>query len=201
LQQIENCTAVVLTGGESKRMGSDKAMVELAGKPMAAHIVEMIDPLFSDILISVREYRTDVTLPQIKDDYAGSSCPASKGRGPMLGIKSALEAAQSDWIFVIACDMPFVSTALIQELASHRAENDAVLTYVSDRPQPLFGFYAKSALPLMQARIAEGQRSMMRLIDKLDVCLLSEAQVKKINPQLRSLMSLDSIEAVKKMEL
>lgn len=201
MKRIENCTAVVLTGGESKRMGSDKAMVEIDGKPMAAHIVEMIDPLFSDILISVREYRTDVTLPQIKDDSAGSGCPASKGRGPMVGIKSALEAIQSDWLFVIACDMPFVSTTLIQELASKRGDHDAVLTYVSDRPQPLFGFYAKSSLPLMQARIVEGQRSMMRLLDKLDVYLLPEEQVKAIDPELKSLISLDSIEDVKKMEL
>jgi len=193
MRLIENCTAVLLTGGESRRMGADKAMAEIHGKPMAAHIIEAIDPLFSDLLISVREFRTDVTLPQIVD--------SSSGRGPMIGIKSALEAVQTDWLFVIACDMPFVSTDLIHALALKREHHDAVLTHVSDRPQPLFGFYAKSCLPQMQVRIAEGQRSMMRLLDQLDVCLMAEAEVKAIDPQLNSLMSLDSVEEIKKMEL
>ena len=182
----------MLTGGESRRMGTDKAMAEINGKPMAAHIVEAIDPLFSDILISVREFRTDVTLPQVID--------TSSERGPMIGIKSALEAVQTDWLFVIACDMPFVSTELIQTLALRREQHDAVLSYVSDRPQPLFGFYAKSCLPLMQSSIAEGQRSMMRLLDELDIYLLPEEEVKAIDPQLKSLMSLDRVEEVKKME-
>jgi len=196
---IENCTAVVLTGGESRRMGADKAMTEIAGKPMAAHIVETLDPLFSDILISVREFRTDVTLPQVID--------RSSERGPMVGIKSALEAVQTDWLFVIACDMPFVSAELIHHLASERGDQDAndnydvILPYVCDRPQPLFGFYAKKrCLPMMEIRLAAGQRSMMRLLDQLNTYYLPEEQVKQIDPQLRSSMSLDTLEEVKKME-
>ena len=174
-------------------MGRDKAMMEINGKPMAAHIVEALDPLFSDILISVREFRSDVTLPQIID--------TSSERGPMIGINSALQAVQTDWLFVIACDMPFVSTDLIHTLALKRENHHAVLTHVDDRAQPLFGFYAKSSLPLMQSRIAEGQRSMMRLLDELDVWLLPETEVKSIDPQLKSLMSLDREEDIKKMEL
>ena len=192
MSHIENCTAVVLTGGESRRMGRDKAMTKIAGKPMVAHIIETIDPLFSDILISVREFRTDVSLPQIID--------SSSARGPMIGIKSALEAMQTDWLFVIACDMPFVSTELIQALVLKRENHHAVLTHVDDRAQPLFGFYAKSCLPLMKTSVAEGQRSMMRLLDQLDVYLLPEAEVERIDPQLNSLMSLDTVEEVKKME-
>ncbi|MDX8389690.1 MAG: molybdenum cofactor guanylyltransferase [Mariprofundaceae bacterium] len=197
MNPIDNCGVVILTGGESKRMGSDKAMVEVAGKPMIDHIVESVEPLFSEILISVREFRSGMKLPQVKD---GLPCSASECRGPMVGIKSALEAVQSDWLFVIACDMPIVSTTLIYELASHRAGYDAVLVHAFDRPQPLFGFYAKTCLPLMQARIAEGKRSMMRLLDQLNVCLLSEEKVEAIDPQLRSLMSLDTVEEIKTVE-
>jgi len=193
LNLLENCTAVILTGGESRRMGRDKAMVKIKGKAMVGYIVEALDPLFSDILISVREYRSDVTLPQIID--------SSSERGPMIGINSALQAVQTDWLFVIACDMPFVCTDLIHTLALKRDQHEAVLTHVSDRPQPLFGFYAKSSLPLMQRRIAEGQRSMMRLLDELDVYLLPETEVKAIDPELKSLMSLDREEDIKKMEL
>jgi len=193
LLQINNCTAVILTGGESKRMGgADKASIVLAGKSLLGHVLARIEPLFSDILVSVREQRLDIAYPKIVD--------SSKERGPMVGIKAALEAVKTDWVFVIACDMPFVSTGLIQHLAELRSQHDVVVPFVYDRPQPLFGFYHKTCLSLMEARMKQGQRSMIRLLDDLDTCLLSEQQVKAIDPELKSLLSLDSLEDVKKVE-
>jgi len=192
LLQIDNCTAVILTGGESKRMGSDKASVVLAGKSLLEHVIAQLEPLFSDILISVREKRPDIVYPQIVD--------GAEDRGPMVGIKSALESVKTDWVFVIACDMPFISTNLIQHLTGFRNQHDAVVPFVYDRPQPLFGFYNKTCLPLMETRIMQGQRSMIRLLDNLDTFLLSEQQVKAIDPELKSLLSLDTVEDVKKVE-
>jgi len=192
LIQINNCTAVILTGGESKRMGSDKARIVLAGKSLLEHVLAQVEPLFADVVISVREQRSDIKYPQIIDD--------AQGRGPMVGIKAALEVVKTDWVFVIACDMPFVSTGLIQHLAELRGEHDAVVPFAFERPQPLFGFYNKTYLPLMEARMKQGKRSMIRLLDELDTCQLSEQQVKTIDPELKSLLSLDTIEDVKKVE-
>jgi len=118
----------------------------------------------------------------------------------MVGIEAALEAVKTDWVFVIACDMPFVSTGLIQHLAGLRSQHDAVVPFAFNMPQPLFGFYHKTCLPLVQTRMKQGQRSMIRLLDDLDTCLLSEHQVKAIDPELKSLMSLDSLEDVKNVE-
>jgi len=189
---IEDCTAIVLTGGESKRMGSDKANVVLAGKPLLGHVLEQLEPLFSDILISVRKPRPDIEHPQIID--------TDEDRGPMVGIKAALTAVETDWVFVIGCDMPFVSTGLIQHLSGLRSAFDAVVPHVFDRSQPLFGFYNKTCLPLMETRMKQGQRSMIRLLDDLNTFELSEQQVKAIDPELKSLLSLDTIEDVKKVE-
>ncbi|MDX8406231.1 MAG: molybdenum cofactor guanylyltransferase [Mariprofundus sp.] len=189
---MDNCTAVILTGGESRRMGSDKAAVLLHGKPLLQHVLEQLEPLFADIVISVREHRDGFTCPQIID--------VSEGRGPMVGIQAALEQVQTPWIFVIGCDMPFVSAPLIAHLASKRSSHDAVVCYADDRPQPLFGFYATSCLPLMRTRIAQGKRSMIRLLETLDSYMLAELQVKAIDPQLKSLISLDSVADVKRME-
>jgi len=192
LLQINNCTAVILTGGESKRMGSDKASVVLSGKSLLGHVLAQLEPLFSEILISVREIRSDITYPQIVD--------GAEDRGPMVGIKSALEAVKTEWVFVIACDMPFISTGLIQYLAGIRSQHDAVVPFAFDRPQPLFGFYNKTCLPLVEARMKQGQRSMIRLLGDLDTHVLSEQQVKAIDPELKSLLSLDTMEDVKEVE-
>jgi len=189
---IDNCTAVILTGGESKRMGADKASVVLSGKPLLEHVLAQLEPLFADILISVREKRPDIVYPQIVD--------GSESRGPMVGIQSALEAVKTDWVFVIACDMPLISTGLIQHLAGLRSQHDAVVPFAFNRPQPLFGFYNKTCLPLMEARMKQGKRSMIRLLDDLDTYLLSEQQVKVTDPELKSLLSLDTMEDVKEVE-
>jgi len=189
---IDNCTAVILTGGESKRMGADKASVVLSGKPLLEHVLAQFEPLFADILISVREKRPDIVYPQIVD--------GSESRGPMVGIQSALEAVKTDWVFVIACDMPLISTGLIQHLAGLRSQHDAVVPFAFNRPQPLFGFYNKTCLPLMEARMKQGKRSMIRLLDDLDTYLLSEQQVKVTDPELKSLLSLDTMEDVKEVE-
>ncbi|MDQ6954473.1 MAG: molybdenum cofactor guanylyltransferase [Mariprofundaceae bacterium] len=189
---IKDCTAVVLTGGESQRMGADKAMVLLDGKPLLEHVLENITPLFSQMLVSVHTLRPDLKYVQIVDD--------AEGRGPMVGIQCALEEAKTDWVFVIACDMPFVSTVLIQTLANKRESFAAVVPYVFDRPQPLFAFYSKTCLVNMQVRMKQGQRSMIRLLAELDTYILSEQQVKRIDPKLRSFISLDTVEDVNKME-
>jgi len=192
IKQVANCTVVVLAGGESKRMGSDKASVVLAGKSLLGHVLEQVEPLFSDILISVREPRPAIKYPQIVDK--------SEDRGPMVGIKAALEEVKTGWVFVIACDMPFISTGLIQHLAGLRSEIDAVVPHVFDRPQPLFGFYNKTCLPFIEERMKQGKRSMICLLADLETCQLSEQQVKAIDPELKSLLSLDTLEDVKKVE-
>ncbi len=192
MQPIAHCTAVILTGGESRRMGSDKARVLWAGTPLLEHVIGAIEPLFSDIWISVREKRANLLYPQVVD--------RAQERGPMVGIKAALEAVQTDWVFVIACDMPFISTRLIQHLATLRNQHDAVVPFAFDRLQPLFGFYHTRCLPLMDVRMKQGQRSMMRLLDALDTHILREQEVRRIDPELRSFISLDCMEDVRKME-
>jgi len=189
---ISDCTAVILAGGESRRMGADKAGTLLHGKPLLQHVLEQLEPLFADIVISVREQRDDIACAQIID--------TSEGRGPMVGMMAALEQVKTPWIFVIGCDMPFASAPLIELLAAKRRNHDAVICYAHDRPQPLFGFYATSCLPMMRVRLERGERSMMRLLGALDSYMLAELQVKAIDPQLKSLISLDSAEDVKRME-
>jgi len=189
---LTDCTAVILAGGESRRMGADKATTLMHGKPLLQHVLEQLQPLFADIVVSVREPRHDIDCAQIID--------ISEGRGPMVGIQAALEQVSAHWIFVIACDMPFAAVPLIRLLASKRESHDAVVCYAHDRPQPLFGFYARSCLPMLHARIANEERSMIHLLGALDSYMLAESQVKAIDPELMSLMSLDRAEDVKRME-
>ncbi len=69
---IEDCTAIILAGGESSRMGRDKATLPINGKPLLQSVIDTVQPLFAHTLVSVREPRTGIALQQVYDAQIGA---------------------------------------------------------------------------------------------------------------------------------
>ena len=189
---IHDCVAVVLAGGESKRMGADKASVLLDGKSLLNHVLEAVRPLFEKTVVSVHTRRDDLDDTQVVD--------TSKARGPMMGVCQALEVVETDWVFVVGCDMPFVSPDLIRLLAAKRSGHDAVVVMHKKMPQPLFAFYARSCLPVMQTNIQQDKRSLRHMLAQVDTHYVSEEDARTADAELKSLCSLDTEEDVKNRE-
>jgi molybdopterin-guanine dinucleotide biosynthesis protein A len=204
---ITDCTAIILAGGDSKRMGRDKAALPFNGETLLQSVIAGVKPLFAQTLVSVRELRGDVALPQICDTQADG--------GPLVALISALEAITTPWAFVVACDMPFVAPALTAHLASLRAtlspsslphggERDAdslrenylyhqaVVPEVDGHAQPLAAFYARSALPILQSSLASGNKSLTGALKTLDVRYVTADELVQFDPQLRSFFDLDT---------
>ena len=116
---IDDCTAIVMTGGRSRRMGRDKATLLLGEQTLLQRVVDIVQPLFAELRVSVRVPRPDLPWPQIGDRHQDA--------GPLAGLCAALEDARTPWIFALATDMPFVKPALIELLARRRAGFDAVV--------------------------------------------------------------------------
>jgi len=185
---IKNCTCVILAGGESKRMGQDKASMLMADDTLLNHVIRRIQPLFGVPFISVRESRKHLLFPQL--------CDRMNGAGPMAGIETALERVDSQWVFAIACDMPFVSSGLIDAMAEKRDDHDMVVPFVDGSLQPLAAFYSKSCLPCMQSQLKSGDRSLKSLIRKLDAIIFTEGECRQYDPDLQSFLDLDTPEDV-----
>jgi molybdopterin-guanine dinucleotide biosynthesis protein A len=181
---IADCTAIILAGGESKRMGRDKAALPFNGETLLQHVIASVQPLFAQTLVSVRELRTDVALPQICDTQANG--------GPLVGLISALEAATTPWVFVVACDMPFVAPALITHLASLRDQHHAVVPKVNEYAQPLAAFYARGCLPVLRQSLAGGNKSIIGALKSLDVRYVGADELLQWDAQLRSFFDLDT---------
>lgn len=190
---IENCTAVILAGGESRRMGRDKMQVKFRGETLLNRSIANLTPLFADIVLSVR-HSVPVDVPQAN---VMQIIDVGEGRGPMVGIAAALEYAKTDWIFAIGVDMPFVVPEVVQHMSEQRTGHDAVLAEIGGRLQPMPAFYAKEAcLPAMQARIEQGRRSLMRLIPALHATILTEDDFRPFDPDQHSFTDFDTPEDV-----
>ena len=189
---VDDCSAVILAGGAGRRMGMDKADLMLNGETLLHRAIRRLQPHFSTLLISVRHPRPSVTLPQL--------CDPSSMAGPMAGIIAALRMAKTRWLFAVACDMPFVSENLIRALATYRRNQPAVVAEVGGVLQPLFGFYAADALPLMERNIAAGKGSLQYLLREQNITTINEAECRRHDPELLSFMDLDTIEDTRHAE-
>jgi len=181
---IADCSAIILAGGESKRMGRDKAALPFNDGTLLQCVIGSVQPLFAQTLVSVRKLRGDVALPQI--------CDMQVDGGPLVGLISALDAVTTPWTFVVACDMPFVDSALIVHLASLRAEHQAVVPQVNEHAQPLAAFYARSALPLLRASLESGNKSLTGALKTLDVRYVAANELLQFDSHLRSFFDLDT---------
>ncbi len=184
---IVDCTAVIMAGGESQRMGRDKATLVLGEQTLLQHVVNIVQPLFSKVVVSVRQIRPEIELPQICDTYPNA--------GPLAGLCAGLEQAATPWIFAVATDMPFVQPAMIEQLAQRRAGFQAVVPVVQGHPQPLAAFYSVDCLSTIQGLLdATGKRSIRAALDLLNVCYVDTSELLAVDPSLQSFFDLDTPE-------
>lgn len=181
---VEDCTAIILAGGDSHRMGRDKAILEFAGQTLIQSVLDTVQPLFPTTIVSVRRARPEINLPQV--------CDTEESGGPLTGLVSALAQVTTPWVFVVGCDMPFVSPDLIKLLATNRAEYQAVVPVAHGRAQPLLAFYSSTCLTAMRANLASGDKSLLGLLKRLSVCYVGEGELLGVDPQLRSFFDLDT---------
>ena len=180
---IADCTALILAGGESRRMGQDKANVLLGEQTLLQRVADIVQPLFMDTIVSVRQPRADCHLKQVCDD--------PKHAGPLAGLAAGLARAGTPWVFAVACDMPFITPPLIGYLAGFREGFDAVVPVVQGYPQPLTAFYATRIQgTLLELMSGEEKQSLRALLDKLAVRYVNEAEIQAAD--MRSFFDLDT---------
>lgn len=125
----QKITAIILAGGASSRMGSDKALLEWRDHPFIVHIIESLRTQADDIVINTNSPRdfAQFNLPTISD--AGTD-----RRGPLAGILAAMNYSTTPWTLVVPCDNPLLSTRLVARLAValEQEQSDLAFAYSND---------------------------------------------------------------------
>ena len=155
----------MLAGGESSRMGRDKALLPFHGGVLAGHVAATVAAAAgSAILIGNPEKYGHLGYPVIPD--------RSPGAGPVGGIETALTCTNADWNLVLACDMPAVGTAFLRGLldAAERLNADALVPAgPSGRPEPLCAVYHRRCLAELRRALAAGVRKITDALAGLEV--------------------------------
>jgi len=152
-------TGVILAGGRSRRMGRDKATLEIAGKVLIEGIAELFGQLFPKTLIAGE--RPDLArpnLPAYADTYPGSA---------LGGLHTGLVHAETPYIFVAACDMPFVDEGLIRALLERRFGYDVILPGTPEGLEPLIACYGQTCLPVIRRQLQAGNFRILDIYPEL----------------------------------
>lgn len=157
-------TGVVLAGGQSRRMGFNKAEAEMHGESMLIRMIDKLKEITPTILISSgTDSYPNIPFPQIPDEYP--QC------GPLGGIYSVLKASNTKLNLVVSCDMPLVSITLLEYIVAKAKESKALITVPVDhysQLQMMCAVYHKDVLPTLQQQIDTHALKMKCLVDLVE---------------------------------
>lgn len=178
---IVGITGIVLAGGMSRRMGTDKAFVEIEGVPMIQRVLRALAECCFEVLIATKDLSAyeHLGVRGIPDRLALQA--------PLVGVCSGLRAASTGWAFVVACDMPHLSPDAVRLLARLAEGHDAAVPWVDGRWHPLHAVYATSTLPLFESHLAAGELRMWAALESLRVRRVTAAEIATADPDLRTL--------------
>ena len=162
-----NFSAVILAGGKSSRMGCDKAFIELEGQTLLARQIQLVRAAGAvEVFISGQ--------PGV--NYSEFGCPVLTDRfhdaGPLAGIHSALAAADSPLMLVLAVDLPGMPADFLRKLAAGCRENTGVVPRVAGNLEPLAAIYPKAALPLATFLLKENSFAVKNFAERCEQAAL-----------------------------
>lgn len=158
---MDAVSGLVLAGGASRRMGTDKAMIDVAGETLAARAVRTLRALCGEVLVASGD---GVRLAGVGDRQLADALPDA---GPLAGVVAGLDAAAHELVAVTAVDMPYASSAILSLLVRLGGGHRAAVPRADGFLQPLHAVYPRSAAGPLRALLEGGERSVTAAVRAL----------------------------------
>ncbi len=158
---MSDLSVAILCGGDSSRFGGDKTRVDVDGVPLYKLVWNKLEDKSDDVFLQINP----------GDEYDLPTRPdLISGKGPLGGIYSALTHSAHDWLFVSACDIPYLDPRIINELCSEVEEGAEVVIpqWDSGYLEPLTALYHTSVLDTLEKSLESGTRKITDFLDCLD---------------------------------
>ncbi len=160
---LDGCCGAIVAGGKSVRMGRDKAFLPFRGATLIESQIALFRGLFDGVLISANDPAkfAHLGLPVHPDRLPGGAA--------LLGIHTMTVESPTDWVFTVACDMPFLDEGFIRHLAGLREGVDAVVPWFEGYPEPLHAFYHRRCACAIEEQWRTGDLKIARFYDRVSV--------------------------------
>ena len=179
-------SGAILAGGESRRMGKNKALLELDGKSLIERLVLAFEELFAEVFVVAND-------PAPYEAISSRIVPdLYPGLGPLAGIHSALRHARHEWVFVSGCDSPFVNQVALREMAGLREGVDAVLAETEDGLHPLSAFYARACLDPIEDCLEGGRLRVVGFHPEIRRLVIPADQARQWDPWGRMFLNINT---------
>ena len=180
-------SAAIMAGGKSRRMGQDKAWIELDGEPLIARVAGVLKQVADEVLIVANDPRyASLGLRVVPDRFPDG--------GALGGIATGVSAATHDRVLVAACDMPFLSVEVWRVLLDHRYEADVVIPKVGNELETMHALYTKACVAPMERALAAGKMRVISFFDEVRVQAIAERELRVADPTLRSFTNVNTPE-------
>ena len=184
----DGVTGVLLAGGNSSRMGRNKALMTLAGRRLVDRVLSVLTSVLDDLLMVTNspEPYADLGVRMVPDVVAG--------KGALGGIHSALHHAAAPHCLVVACDMPFLNADFLRYIVDQRAAYDVVVPIADGRPQPLHAVYGKACLQPIARRLESDRLHVVGFFPDVRVREVTAQELAAFDPEGLSFRNLNTPE-------
>jgi FdhD protein len=185
-QRISNVSGVILAGGKSIRMGSNKALLPYRGGRFIEAIQRLLADIFNEVILVTNSPDLYDFLPcrKVQDLYPEM--------GVLAGIHSGLYHSSNPAIFAVACDMPYLDEDLIRHLAGHADPGGVLIPEGPGGLEPLHAVYGKGCLAAIEATLLSGQRRIVSFFDRTNVSKMNLEQVACFDPKFVSFKNINT---------
>jgi molybdopterin-guanine dinucleotide biosynthesis protein A len=159
------------------RMGTEKALLEVEGRPLVLRVIERISAACSPVLAAPGSVGRLGALPcpEVEDEVADA--------GPLGGLAAGLAASPHELMAVVAVDMPFASPGILRLLGGMHAGEDAVVPRTARGLEPLHAVYSTGCLPIARQALREGAFGLQALLERLNVRVVTELEWRPADPE------------------
>jgi molybdenum cofactor guanylyltransferase len=186
--------AVLLAGGDSKRLGQPKALLDFCDQTLIARMVNTLSCHFTTIiLVTDRPEQYQGLEVKITGDLI-----AGPVKSPLRGIHAGLSISDLPYQFVAACDMPFLNLDLISYMETFAGRYDAVVPRIGSYYQPLHAFYSRSCLEIIEHQIKLGYYKIIDFYSTINIRYIDETEISRFDPEQNSFININTWEDYKK---
>ncbi len=182
--------AVVLCGGESRRMGRPKAWLPFGDERLLQRVVRLVGTVARPIVVVAAPGQE---LPDLPAEVAIVRDPVA-GRGPLQGLAAGLGALPDpvEVVYATATDVPFLEPRWMTRLVELIGAHDLAIPYVGDRYHPLAAVYRReTVLPAIERMLSEDRLKLQRIVERVRSRIVGEEELRRVDPRLGTLRNLN----------